>query len=130
MVALSKQDIQTSVDMAKNRIIEKLVTRRDLQIACDSARDRVLACSQDFFQQNQQLIKQVAWQVDQNARRNVAIETRLMAMDQEVRNMRQMVERLVLMMQDHAKAISVSTAPTPAQSRSTEAAPNVEFSTY
>lgn len=98
MISLSKQDVQSVIDSAKNRILERVATRQDIQVACDATRDRVLNYIHDVQQQQYQLTRQTSVQVNQMMRRMAALENRLMTLETdlhtELRNITMMLQRI------------------------------------
>lgn len=94
-VTMNKQDLQGAMEYAKNRIIERLVSKSDVQGACDNARDRIIINMNSIHQQQQQYLRQSITQADQHARRGVIMETRLAALEQESRNISQLLARML-----------------------------------
>lgn len=87
MTNLTKQDVQSVVDNAKNQMLQRTVTRQDLQTQND-----VLKALLTSVQQNQQLLRQSEYQRTQMLRRAVALESRIIQLDQELRNVRLSIE--------------------------------------
>jgi Mg2+ and Co2+ transporter CorA len=95
MVQLTKQDVQNCVDNAKNRIVERMISRQEVQTVTDAARDRIMTYFHDLVQiHQQQLFRRSNMQFSQMQRQIVALESRLLSMDQEMKAMRQVMERL------------------------------------
>jgi hypothetical protein len=84
---MTRQDVFAATELAKNKIIERLVTKYDVQAASDSARDRILAAISDFHHENVAMNKQVNAQNDQIWRKIVALEGQVNALQQEIRNL-------------------------------------------
>ena len=94
-MAITKQEAQALFETTKKQIIEKVATRHDVQILTEAARDRVLNYVRDLLQIYQQnLLRRAEFYQIQTTRRISAMETRMMSMEQEVKAMRQVMERL------------------------------------
>jgi hypothetical protein len=85
----TKQDVQTIVDTSKNRVLERVALRQDVQWLMDQTRTLL-----NLIQQNQQMLKQAEYQRLQNTRRIIALETRVAQLEQEVRGYRQTLNRV------------------------------------
>lgn len=94
MNTMTRQDLQTVTEVAKNKIIERLVTKYDVQAACDNARDRILGSMQAFQLENQALIRQSNASRDQEWRKLVALEGQVMSLQQEIRVLHQMLSKV------------------------------------
>jgi hypothetical protein len=95
MAQLSRNDVQQIVDNAKNRIIERVATRQDLQTVTDTARDRVMTYTYDLVQMHQQqMIRRMSIHSTNMQRQVSSLEARIMAQDQELKTMRQLLERI------------------------------------
>ncbi|GAC1387935.1 MAG: hypothetical protein NVS1B7_2000 [Candidatus Saccharimonadales bacterium] len=90
MAPASKQDIQCLLDQTKNRITERMVSKQDIQCLQDIVRGLAAAS-----QQTQQLLRQADLQRTQLIRRAVALETRILQMEHELRSLQQVVLRLI-----------------------------------
>ena len=90
MAPASKQDIQNLLDQTKNRITEKMASRQDVQCLQDLVRSLVAT-----NQQTQQLLRQGEMQRAQLVRRTVALEARIIQLDQQLRYLQQTILRLV-----------------------------------
>lgn len=108
MVNLSKQDVQGIVETAKNRMLDRVASKQDLQILNDTI--KVMVSNQ---QQCQQLIRQSEYQRVQMMRRTVSLEARILQLDQELRNMRVSLDRLA---NSQPERILMPTETTPAAS--------------
>ena len=91
---LTRQDMMAITDGAKNRILEKLVTKYDVQNATDAARDRLLNTINAFHVENQTVMKQLNSQHDQENRRLTALEGQLNSARQEIRVLTQLINRI------------------------------------
>lgn len=94
MIDATKQDIQNVTEMAKNKIIERLVTKYEVQSACDSSRDKVIGTLNDLHQENVLLVRQSIAQRDQMWRKTLALEGQIVSLQQEVRSLHQLIARL------------------------------------
>lgn len=82
---MTRQDLFSATELAKNKIIERLVTKYDVQAASDSARDRIISAVADLHQENVAFSKQASAQGDQIWRKLVALESQLTALQNEIR---------------------------------------------
>jgi hypothetical protein len=94
MTTMTRQDLMAVTEGAKNKIIERLVTKYDVQAACDSARDRILNSLNSFYLENQAIMRQSNAQRDQAWRRMAALEAQIVALQQEIRTLSQTVNRM------------------------------------
>lgn len=96
MTHATKQDVQNLVENSKNQLIQRMATRQDMQIVNDNLRVIItnLQQSQQLLQQGQQLLRQSEYQRIQMMRRTVALEARLIQVDQELRAVKAALERL------------------------------------
>ena len=94
MNVMTRQDLVTATEQAKNKIIERMVTKYDVQAAADSARDRVLGTLQALHLENQTLLKQSNAQRDQAWRKTAALEGQIVNLQQEIRVLYQMISRM------------------------------------
>lgn len=90
---ISKQDFVAVTETAKNKIIERLVTKYDVQAAADSARDRILAAIQSLHDENQAIMRSNNAQSDQLSSRINALEAQITSLQQEVRAFNQFMEQ-------------------------------------
>jgi phage shock protein A len=91
--AITKRDFTVLTENAKNRIIERLVTKYDVQAAADSARDRILSAIQTLHTENQAMIRQANAQRDQLWRRITALENQIGNLQAEIRILNQAKEQ-------------------------------------
>lgn len=89
MVPLTKQDMQNVIDNARNRWLERVATRQDMQVLQDTI--RVLTAT---LQQSQQLLRQGDYQRVQLVRRAVAMESRMVQLEHELQSMRRAMTQL------------------------------------
>jgi hypothetical protein len=82
MGPVTRQDVQNIIETARNRIMERMVTRQDISVLNETIRQLA-----NIQQQNQQLLKQSEYQRLQLNRRAVALEARLATLENETRNM-------------------------------------------
>lgn len=91
---LTRQDLMAITDGAKNKIIERLVTKYDVQNAADNARDRIMNTLNAFHVESQAILRQHNSQNDQVWRRLNNLENQITSVRQDVRLMLQAVNRL------------------------------------
>lgn len=91
---MTRQDLLNVTEYAKNKIIERLVTKYDVQAACDHARDRIINNLQDLHQENQSLMRHSNTQHDQVSRKVSSIESQINALQQEMKVVSQLMTRL------------------------------------
>ena len=94
MISLTKQDMQNVIDSAKNRILERVATRQDIQVACEATRDRVLTYIHDVQQQLYQLTKQTNVQTQQLLRRVINIENRLATLEYDLKSIYALLQKI------------------------------------
>lgn len=92
--AMTRQDLFSATELAKNKIIERLVTKYDVQAASDSTRDRILSAITDLHQENVSFSKQASAQSDQIWRKLVALEGQVTALQNEIKAIHQATSRL------------------------------------
>lgn len=102
---LTRQDMLAITDGAKNKIIDRLISRNDVQSAADNARDRILNTINAFHVENQTILRQTNTQSTQMARRLTALESQLATARQEIRMLTQAINRLYeIQAQQHNRA--------------------------
>lgn len=94
MNAMTRQDLVTATEQAKNKIIERMVTKYDVQSVCDNAKDKIIGTMQTMHLENQAVLKQSNAQRDQTWRRTAALEGQISNLQQEIRVLYQMVSRM------------------------------------
>ena len=94
IVTMSRQDLQGVVDYAKNRIIERLVTKGDIQYIVGSAFDRVIGDLEDVRKANLPYIKQNLAITDQLWHRVQSVDSRLAGLEQSIRELTQVLNRV------------------------------------
>jgi|GEM_PF-4459408 len=96
MGQLNKQEVQSLLETLKNRILEKTVTRQELQTFTETSRDKVMTYVHDLVQIHQQnMMRRQDVQNSQLTKRVAVLETRLITIEQELKYSRQLLERLV-----------------------------------
>jgi hypothetical protein len=88
IAAATRQDLQGALEYAKNSIIEKMVSRGYMQSVVDQVRMSILQSLHELHAENQQFIRQSQLQRDQ-------LITRLLAVEQEVRVLRQLTVKML-----------------------------------
>lgn len=91
---LTRQDIMAITDGAKNKIMERMITRYDVQGAVDNSRDRILNTVNAFHVETQTLLRQANSQNDQMWRRIATLESQVSAARQDIRMLTQAINRL------------------------------------
>lgn len=86
---VSKQDVQNIINVCQNRILERVATKQDLQMVSDTVKSLL-----NINQQNQQLIRQAEYQRSQMLRRAIALETRIIQLEQDIRSQRDMLSKM------------------------------------
>lgn len=105
----SRQDIQNIVDAAQNRSYQRVALKQDVVNVNDNLKNLLVV-----IQQNQQIMRQAEYQRLQQTRRVVALEARLIQLEQEIRNYRSILERVASVQAQQPKHIFVP-AQTPTQ---------------
>lgn len=90
---MTRREFTALTENAKNRIIERLVTKYDVQSAADRARDHILGAVQTLHTENQAIIRQANAQRDQFWRRITALESQIAALQLEIRAMHQTMQQ-------------------------------------
>ena len=109
MGPLNKQDAQNLIENAKNRIIEKVATRQDVQLLSESSRDKVMNYVRDLLQVYQQnMLRRSEYQQSQMQRRMVAMETRMITMEQELKATRGLLNQILEKVTEQASAQKIS----------------------
>ena len=85
----TKQDVQNIVDVTRNRVMERMLTKQDISSVVDC-----MKTIQALQQQNQQLLRQLDAQITQSNRRITTLESRAVSLETEVRSLRMDVQRL------------------------------------
>lgn len=90
MNQVSRQDIQSIVDVARNRIIERVVCRQDMLVLHDAMKTIMSA-----QQQQQLLLRQAEQQRVVFTRRAEAVESRLSTIEHEIRTTQVLIARML-----------------------------------
>lgn len=85
---ITRQEAQTMIDQARNRIMEQMVNKYEIRGAVDNARDKLYAYITDIEQQR---MRNSAVQIEQTNRRLIALENRLRSMEGELSTLIQML---------------------------------------
>lgn len=80
MNPISRQDVQNIVDISRNRIMERMVTKQDVAMVAEAMKNVLATC-----QQSQQLLRQSEYQRVELSRRVATLEARLSHFEQEMR---------------------------------------------
>lgn len=95
MAPVTKQEVQNLIDNSRKQILEKLVTRPEIQAMSEAARDKVMNYARELltvYQQN--LLRRLEFYHIQSTRRVANLESRMMTLEQELKMMRQAMERM------------------------------------
>lgn len=95
MIAMTRQDLMTVTTDVRNKIIERLVTKYDVQVAADAARDRILNNMNAMHLENQALMRQANAQRDHLWRKTSTLESQMFSLQQEMRALTQAVNKLI-----------------------------------
>lgn len=93
MSTMTQQDLFTISEVTKNKILDRLVTKYDVQLACDSARDKVISAIQSMHLENQAALRQANAQKDQSWRKLTELENEMSALKRELRIMNRLLAR-------------------------------------
>ena len=77
MTTTTRQEVLAATEVAKNKIIERLVTKYDVQAACDTIRDEILESIQSMRLEGQASLKQANAMRDQIWRKLLTVEEEL-----------------------------------------------------
>ncbi len=94
VMTMTRQDLLAATESAKNKIIEKLVTRYDVQYAADQARDRIMSNMNALHVELMATLRNSNAHHDQTLRKMNDLETRMAGLQQEVRTLQQVMTRL------------------------------------
>ncbi len=93
-MSMTRQDLLSATENAKNKIIEKLVTRYDVQYAADQARDRITSNMNALHVELMGTLRNTNAQHDQAYRKMADLESKMAGLQQEVRALQQTLNRL------------------------------------
>jgi septal ring factor EnvC (AmiA/AmiB activator) len=93
IATMTRQDLMSVTADSRNKIIERLVTKYDVQAAADSARDRILGDLNAMHLENQANIRQANAQRDQLWRKTAALETQILTLQQEVKRLTEAINQ-------------------------------------
>lgn len=89
MGPVNRQEVQNIVEIARNRIMERAITKQDLAILMESIRNLT-----SMNQQSQQILKQGEYQRSQLTRRAVALEARLATVENELKTVQYLLGKV------------------------------------
>lgn len=95
IVTMNRQDLQGAVDYAKDRIIARLITKDDLFRASMTASDRIIEDLHDIRKANLPYIKQNIAITEQVNRRAQNLESRLLSIEHQIKDLVQSLNRIV-----------------------------------
>ena len=81
----TRQDLLAATEVAKNKIIEKLVTKYDVQVACDAIKDEILESLQAMRLEDQGSIRQANAMRDQIWQKLVSLEDEIKKLQAEIK---------------------------------------------
>lgn len=82
------RDLLAATEVAKNKIIEKLVTKYDVQVACDTIKDEILDSIQAIRLEDQASGRQANAIRDQIWRKLLTLEEELEKLRDEIKSIR------------------------------------------
>lgn len=84
----TRQDVQAIVEAAKNRVLERVAQKQDIQVLTDCIKTLL-----NVQQQNQQLLRQAEAQRVQLINRAITLETRLSQLEREMQNCKNLIRQ-------------------------------------
>ncbi len=84
----TRQDLLVATEVAKNKIIEKLVTKYDVQAACDAIKDEILESIQALRMEDQASLRQANAMRDQMWRKLLSLEEQVKKLRSEQTNLK------------------------------------------
>lgn len=86
MAELTKQEMHQQLEACKNKIIERAVSRQEVQTLLETTRDRVMSYVHDLVQVHQQnIFRKSASQQLELSRRVASLELRLQSIEQDLK---------------------------------------------
>ncbi len=82
----TRQDILAATEVAKNKIIEKLVTKYDVQMVCDTIKDEILDTIQAIRLEDQASLRQANAARDQMWRKLLSLEEEVKKLRREIKS--------------------------------------------
>jgi hypothetical protein len=117
MADLNKQDVHHLVENAKNTILQRILTRQEIQTISDTNRDRVTSYVYDLHQQQLQIMNRSNQQRSQLIRYASALESRIVSLEQDISMLHQLLTKLMEKQPKHitlpSEAVQQHTAPQP-----------------
>lgn len=90
MVPITKQDVQTIVEQSRTRILERVALRQDILNLQETMKSLLTTAGQ-----NQQLLRQAEFQRTQLVRKVSNLESRITALEQELKPLRSTMTKVV-----------------------------------
>lgn len=84
----TRQDLLAATEVAKNKIIEKLVTKYDVQVACDAIRDEILESIQAMRMEDLASLRQANAIRDQIWRKLLSLEDEIVKLREELKSIK------------------------------------------
>lgn len=104
MAEISKQDLQNIIENAKNRIIDRTLTRQDMLTISDTTRDRIIGSIGDMVQScHQQMYSRENILHNQTQRYISGLESRMMTMEAEIKSMKRLMIQMLDKLDAHRK---------------------------
>ncbi|HEX5797428.1 MAG TPA: hypothetical protein VFX86_03485 [Candidatus Saccharimonadales bacterium] len=91
---MTRQDLLAVTEVAKNKIIERLVTKYDVQVVCDNAANRILASIQSMRGDNQATTRYLNARMDQYWKKIAIIEEQTTDLADEIKEIRRTLDRI------------------------------------
>lgn len=108
---LTKRDMQNIVENAKNRIMERMLSRQDMQTFTDNSRDRVIGSIGDIVQScHQQMYSRENILHSKTQQYISNLEMRVVAMDSELKSVKRLLVQMLEKMESQ-KATTVTLQP-------------------
>ena len=83
-MATTRQDLLAATEVAKNKIITNMVTKYDVQVACDAIKDEILESIQAMRMEDQASLRQTNAMRDQIWRKLLSLEKEIEKLRREL----------------------------------------------
>lgn len=95
MAPASRQDVQNMLNVTTSKVLDRLISKYDIQTVCEQSRDRIINSMQNLHTQDQRLIGQTVWQLNQTLSRLVQVETRMLTLEQQMKVLIQSLQKFM-----------------------------------
>ncbi len=95
MAPVTRQEIQGVVEVAKNRILERMISKNDIQTLAEHIRGTVLQTMQTWQNANQQHIRQTAIMDNHLWQKTASIEIRMTSLEHQMKVLQQLITRVL-----------------------------------